>query len=148
VVASSSCVWRLTSRFQQVPGVRVRVAAERAMFGRRRLFAPNAWGRSGRRSLRRTNAKKRNAGLAQLLATADNMIVECVRPVLSFAYHVEGFVSESGFLKGPIVKCPECQKAMTPSEPTQVLFSVGLSDVTYKCRACGISMTGMIKKDR
>ena len=56
-------------------------------------------------------------------------------------------VSTPQFPEQPAVLCPRCQKPMLRGEPRPIMFTSGLSDVTYSCKACGTTTIRTINRD-
>jgi RNase P subunit RPR2 len=47
----------------------------------------------------------------------------------------------------PVVMCPGCKAPMQPREFKPILFSNGMTDVTYVCETCGMSTIRMLRND-
>ena len=47
----------------------------------------------------------------------------------------------------PVVTCPGCNRPMRQLEQKPILFSNGLSDVTFVCETCGMHTIRTVKRD-
>ena len=47
----------------------------------------------------------------------------------------------------PAVLCPHCQRPMMRGGETPIMFTSGLSDVTYTCEGCGTETVRTVKGD-
>jgi RNase P subunit RPR2 len=45
----------------------------------------------------------------------------------------------------PIVRCPGCKTAMTPSHPKKLPRASNLQEITYTCPSCGMSTKRTMK---
>jgi RNase P subunit RPR2 len=45
----------------------------------------------------------------------------------------------------PVVRCPGCKTAMTPSHPRKLARTPGLQEITYTCKSCGMTTKRTIK---
>ena len=56
-------------------------------------------------------------------------------------------VNATQFPEQPAVLCPRCQKLMMRGAAKPIMFTSGLSDVSYSCEACGTVATRTVNRD-
>ena len=56
-------------------------------------------------------------------------------------------VNAPQFPEQPAVLCPRCQKPMMRGAAKPIMFTSGLSDVSYSCEACGTVATRTLNRD-
>ena len=56
-------------------------------------------------------------------------------------------VTTSQFPEQPAVLCPRCEKPMMRGAAKPIMFTSGLSDVSYSCEACGTTTTRTVNRD-
>ena len=56
-------------------------------------------------------------------------------------------VNATQFPEQPAVLCPRCQKPMMRGAAKPIMFTSGLSDVSYSCEACGTVAIRTVNRD-
>lgn len=56
-------------------------------------------------------------------------------------------VSTPVFPEQPAVLCPRCGKPMMRGAAKPIMFTSGLSDVTFSCETCGTATTRTVNRD-